>query len=267
MDLKNTRILLTGASGGIGSAIAVALAAAGAELLLVGRKQPALDALADGIRAGGGRCETLRADIGSAEDRQRLVDHCRASGGIDVLLNNAGTSQFGLLEQQGEAVIEAMIHTNLVAPILLTRALLPQLKQRPEGTILNIGSTFGSIGYPAFAAYCASKFGLRGFTEALRREEADSPLRVLYLAPRATRTALNTDAVNALNDTLGNASDAPETVAAAVVELLTRGRAPVTYLGFPEKLFARINQIIPSAVDGALRKQLATIKRFATRNH
>ena len=96
--------------------------------------------------------------------------------------------------------------------MLLCQGLLPLLRNRPEAAIVNIGSTFGSIGHPGFATYCASKFGLRGFTETLRRELADTEVQVYYVAPRATRTDMNSAAVVQLNEELGNAMDPPDVV-------------------------------------------------------
>jgi short-subunit dehydrogenase len=120
----------------------------------------------------------------------------------------------------------------------------------------------GYLGYPGHAAYCASKFALRGFSEALRRELADGPVRVLYLAPRATRTAMNGAEVCALNAELGVAMDEPATVARELVAAL-RGSSPERLLGLPERLFARLNQLVPALVDRALRRQLPIIRRHA----
>ncbi len=127
-----------------------------------------------------------------------------------------------------------------------------------------IGSTFGSLGYPGFAAYSASKFGLRGLMEALSREYADTSLRFQYLAPRATRTAFNTPAVDALNAELKVASDPPQDVAEKLVRSIIRGETR-RQLGWPEKLFVRINGILPSLVDSSLRGQLSIIRRHAQR--
>jgi short-subunit dehydrogenase len=142
--------------------------------------------------------------------------------------------------------------------------LLPLLQKEQGARILNMGSTFGSIGYPGYSAYCASKFGLRGFTEALRRELSDSDIRVLYFAPRATATKLNSENVIALNKELGNAMDLPDIVAAQVEKMFISGGPHQVFWGWPEKLFARINQCIPMLVDNALQKQLPAIKKYAT---
>ena len=133
---------------------------------------------------------------------------------------------------------------------------------RLSALLLFVGSTFGAIGYPGFAPYSASKFGLRGFAEALRRELADTGIRVLHVAPRATRTAMNADAVVAMNAALGVAMDSPQHVAAQIVQAL-RDETPECALGWPEKFFAHLNRLLPGVVDRALRKQLPTVKRFA----
>jgi len=269
MELRDKTIVLTGASGGIGSAIAEGLAGAGARLILVGRNRAGLEHQAEtlsrrhGLPAGGQHLP-VDADIGTPEGRQAVAETCRREG-IDILVNNAGSQLFGLFAEQDEAAIAALLAVNLVAPLLLTRQLLPLLEARGEAAIVNIGSTFGSIGHPGFAAYCASKAGLAGFSEALRRELADGPVRVHHLAPRATRTALNSDRVTALNDALGNGVDEPSVVAAALLDLLAAPRGLSRHLGWPERLFVRLNSLFPAIVDRALGRQLALIRHHASR--
>ncbi len=174
--------------------------------------------LADTAHALGGdgtRVGTVVADLASAADRLRLVA-CASTwnGGIDVLINNAGVSHFGLYGDAAPESIEQTLAVNLLAPMLLVHALLPTLAKCPQAAIVNIGSVFGAIGYPGNATYSATKFGLRGFSEALRRELTGGTVRVLHVAPRTTRTTINSRAVDSLNDELGVAADAPETVAA-----------------------------------------------------
>lgn len=263
MRLADARVLLTGAAGGLGAATAHRLARQGASLLLADRDAAALERLAGRLGDMGSRVAWLAGDVTSAEDRQRLVS--RASqwqGGVNVLVNNAGLNDFALLEDQSEARIEAMLRVNVLAPILLCRGLLPWLATLPEAHVLNVGSTFGSIGYPGYAPYCATKFAIRGFTEAMRREHADGPVRFHYLAPRAAKTALNSTAVNAMNEALGVRMDPPELVADAVAEVIESGRRE-TYLGWPEKLFVRVNGLFPGLVDASVKKQLPTIRHYA----
>jgi short-subunit dehydrogenase len=259
--LTEKRIVLTGASGGIGEAMALALAAEGAHMLLVGRQQDKLEALKQQLAGDQHHC--VCADLATETGRAALLQACQREG-IDMLINNAGISDFALLEEQGPEALTRIIELNLTSPMLLIQALLPLLKQRKNATIINIGSTFGSIGHPGFSAYCASKFGLRGFTETLRRELSDSAVTVHYLAPRATLTSINTGPVVAMNKELGNRMDTPAVVVKALLKLIAKKRGSNGYIGWPEKLFVRINGLLPTLVDKALGKQLATIRRHAS---
>lgn len=262
MKIAGKHFVLTGASGGIGAAMARRLARGGARLLLLGRDEGRLAQLLRELGGAAAGHSLLAGDLCEPATRAALVAHCRRlPHPIDGLINNAGASVFAPLEGLDDAELEHLLAVNLLLPMQLIRDLLPLLRARPEAVIVNVGSTFGSIGYAGFSAYCAGKFGLRGFTEALRRELADSDIAVQYLAPRATRTGLNSAAVEGLNAALGNAVDTPERVADGLVALLESKR-PARFLGWPERLFARLNQIAPGLVDGALRKQLATIRTF-----
>jgi short-subunit dehydrogenase len=255
--------ILTGGGGGIGTAIAQAIAPQCAVLLLVGRDAARLAATAKAIERPGLDCRVVPADLTTAEGRDAVAQAASAFD-INLLINNAGTSEFAWFTDQSEASVERILDVNALAPMLLTQRLLPQLLRRASATIVNVGSIYGYLGYPGCASYSASKFALRGFTEALRRELADGPVRVVYFAPRATRTALNDDALTALNGALGTAMDAPAKVADELVALLRR---PVRerLLGMPERFFARVNQVLPGLVDHGLRRQLDTIRNFARR--
>jgi short-subunit dehydrogenase len=151
---------------------------------------------------------------------------------------------------------------NEQAPIHLCRLLLPHLRRQSEAHILNTGSVFGGIGYAAYSVYSATKFAMRGFSEALRRELADTSVQVHCLAPRATRTGINTAAVERMNAELGVAMDTPDVVARAACDMLESGVAEAV-VGWPEKFFVRLNALFPRLVDGALRKQLPVIRRHA----
>lgn len=250
-------VLLTGASGGIGEALVDELAGAGARLLITGRRREALDALA---ARHPGRVTPLAADLTRAEERRRLVE-AAIEAGCTMLINAAGVNRAGLFEASSDEELEALVTLNLTSTLQLTRALLPRLLTAEHGWVVNLGSTFGTLGYPGQAGYCATKFALRGFTQALRRELADTRVHVLHVAPRATRTAMNAPEVEAMNRALGNAMDAPQRVARRVRQAIEAGREE-TQLGRPERLFARLNAIAPGLVDRALRRQLPTIRRF-----
>lgn len=264
MKIEGSTVLITGAAGGIGSATARVLGKAGARLLLTDIRPEPLQALAaelgrEGIAAAGFAC-----DLGSADGREALARQAEALR-VDVLVNVAGINPFGLLVEQSAAEIEKAIAINTIAPLQLCRTLLPQLLRRAEAHVVNVGSVFGSLGYPGFAVYSASKFAVRGFTEAMRREHADTSVRFHYVAPRATRTALCSDRICAMNETLKVAMDTPETVANAIASTLRRSRRE-TRLGLPERFFALINSVLPGLVDRALARQLPVIRRFAARS-
>jgi short-subunit dehydrogenase len=264
MSPADSRVLITGGAGGIGGEIAAELLSRGASVLLVDRDAGALDRSAQRFVAHGDRVGTCAADLTSQADRQRVCATAAAwRGGVNVLVNNAGISHFRMFEDQPPEQVDLAVAINLLAPLHLCHGMLPHLKSLPEACIMNTGSVFGSIGYPGYAVYSATKFAVRGFTEALRRELADTRIKVHYLAPRATRTGINTSAVERMNAELGVAMDPPELVAKAVCDMLERGNAEAV-LGWPEKLFARINGVLPRVVDNALRKQLPVIRRYAT---
>jgi len=261
MQLNNARILLTGATGGLGQELARQLAEAGDKLLLAGRDTARLATLTTTLGSGH---SSVRADLTRTEGFAAAAGAAREFG-VNVLINNAGIGGFGLFDQQDWPTVAELLATNLEAPMRLTQTLIPALKVQPQAAIVNIGSTFGSLPFAGFAAYSAAKAGLRGFSQALRRELADTQVAVIHIAPRAIDTALNSEAVIALNRALNNNSDSTETVARQVVAALRRGGGE-HHIGFPERLFAWINGFAPSLIDRGLAGKLAVIKQHAL-NH
>ncbi|MCV4282028.1 SDR family oxidoreductase [Pseudomonas capsici] len=259
MQLSDARVVLTGASGGIGLAITEALCRNGAQVLAVSRHdeplRPLLARYPDSLL-------WIKADLCSPEGRRNVVASAQAVKGINLLINAAGVNQFMMLEQLTASDIDSMLTVNLHVPILLTSLMLPVLKQAPHAMVVNVGSTYGSIGYAGYATYCASKFALRGFSQALRRELADTRVGVLYVAPRATRTSMNSPAAQALNDALKSRVDDPEHVAKAVLHAIAGDRQEL-YLGWPERFFVRLNGLLPALVDRGLRKHLPLIRRLS----
>jgi short-subunit dehydrogenase len=259
MRLSDARVVLTGASGGIGLAIATALCASGARVLAVARHNEALLPLIE--RYPQHLC-WIGADLTFLADRRKVLAAAEAIGGINLLINAAGVNHFAMLEQLDDSEVTAMLAVNISAPICLTKLLLPLLKQADNAMVVNVGSTYGSIGYPGYASYCASKFALRGFSEALRRELADTRVGVLYVAPRATRTSMNSPAADALNRALKASVDDPQTVASAVIHAIIGDRREL-YLGWPERFFVGLNSLLPNLVDRGLRKQLPLVRRLS----
>jgi short-subunit dehydrogenase len=252
--MKGKIILITGASGGIGGAVARAFAAQGARLLLVGRQAKPLIELIATLRADGAEARLLLADLLTSDPAEVARQAIKTYGSLDGIVNCAGVQYFGPGAAEPATATAQTFAINTVAPIQLIQALLPHLQSRPRAHIVNVGSIFGSIGFPCFASYSASKFALRGYSEALRRELAGGPVRVHYVAPRYTRTPFNGEAVARMAEALGMHQDTPAQVAEQVLAAVTRNAAD-TYLGWPEKIFVRLNAILPRLVDLALIRQ------------
>ncbi len=266
MKAREARVVLTGASGGIGRAMSSTLVDCGAAVMLVGRSMPALAALAREFSAPAqapfDRVGCHAADLCDPA----AIDGLRGAAvawGANVVVHSAGVPSFGRLESLSAADIQRTLGTNLLAPILLTQALLPHLRGLARAQVICVGSALGRIGLPGFSVYSASKFGLRGFAEALRRELADSAVRVQYLGPRSTRTGFNSADVDAYNQATGTAVDSPHTVALALLDLL-ESEAAERFLGFPEKLAVRLNGLAPSLLDGAFDKHRSNLPAATT---
>lgn len=264
MSAGTHRIVLTGASGGLGHAFALALAPRASAFVLCGRSVTRLRALEVKLHAlhPALAVHCIDGDLLDPHVQSRVVAAAASlSEPIDLFINAAGAGDFRPFEQMDADAIQQMIAINLVAPIVMTQRLLPSLKAAASAQIINVGSIFGYIGYPGFALYCATKFGLRGFSQALRRELADTRVSVRYFAPRAVRTSFNTAAVTRMNEELGNAQDAPDAVAQALVRFLD-DRTWERKLGFPERLYVLLNHLVPVVNDKAIRGKLAVIRKY-----
>ncbi len=256
--LQGQTLLLLGASGGIGAELAKRLTAQGASLIISGRNLLPLQRLATQLAT---KTQCVAADLSNLAGREQLL--LALPDKLDGVVFAAGSNDFALFEQQDPCKIRQLFELNALLPILLTRALLPRLT--PQARLVYVGSTLGAIGYPGYAAYGASKAALKHFVQALRREMADTALQFCYIAPRATQTSMNTLAAQQLNQALGSKTDQPDWVAEQILTQLTATRMQDKNLGLPERLFIRLNALLPSLLDKALRKQLTTIKQFARR--
>ncbi|MEA1672903.1 SDR family NAD(P)-dependent oxidoreductase [Nitrospirillum sp. BR 11163] len=245
--------LITGAGSGIGQALAIEASQRGMGLVLVGRRRSPLEATKAMLRPGA-PCLVLPADVTLAQDRQALTravqDH---AGGLDFLVNNAGLVWAGTLSAMDDQTLAAVMATNLMAPLALTRDFLPLLTAA-AGRVVNIGSLLGDIPYPLFAAYCASKYGLRGLSDALRRELRGCGVGVTYAAPRGARTPA-TDALEPLLALLDMPTDPTADIAKRIWTAAQAG-ANTAYPAGPERLFVLIQRLFPRLVDAAVRHQL-----------
>ena len=261
MSINRLRVVITGASGGIGRALIRAMQPYIDLIILNGLDQQSLEQVRDELALK--NCHIIAGDVLDAEVRQNIYAMAEANGGINLLLNNAGMNDFNSFEHQSDEIITNLINVNLTAPMLLTKKLLPLLKDNPS-QIINTGSIFGYLGFPGFVGYCSSKFGLKGFAQSLRRELSDTSVSVRYFAPRTTRTPFNNSRVEQLNTATHTAMDSPEQVAQAFIKFLFK-TSWQKRLGFKERFFTIVNDLFPAVTDRAIHQQLPIIKKYLSK--
>ena len=173
MQIEGKRIVVTGASRGLGAKLAEALAQRGARIALVARSSDAINALAKQLDGDAYAC-----DLGDLDAVDGLIDRIAADGPVDALINNAGVDLTGSLTDLEPAAIAQLYAVNLIAPVLLCRAALPHMQQQGHGNIVNISSMAGSNALPGLAPYASSKAGLSHFTAGLRAEVRGTPINI-----------------------------------------------------------------------------------------
>lgn len=256
MTRKTPVALITGAGSGIGRALAVEAARSGYDLILAGRRQAQLEETAALLVSG--KVQLVPADITTPEGRAAIV--AAAGDRLDILVNNAGRLAVGRLTDLGDQEIAQTVGTNLTAALLLTRDLIPALAEA-QGRIVNIGSMFGMIAFPYFSAYSATKFAMRGLSDALRRELSEFGITVTFVAPRATQTPAQ-GAFAHLVEPFGMVLDTPERVATRAWSGIMAGRKTI-YPGFGERVFALLQALAPSLIDRVLTHKAGIARAWA----
>ena len=184
-SVRGKTVAITGASSGIGRASAVELARRGANLVLGARRAELLETVAAECRAFGVTCTPVAGDVTNRDDCAKLI---AAAPRIDVLVNNAGFAVFEAIESARPDDLESMMQTDYFGTVWCTQAVLPQMLARGDGTIINVASIAGIMGYARMGGYCATKFAVIGFTEALRDEVIGRGVRVALVCPGTTNT-------------------------------------------------------------------------------
>jgi short-subunit dehydrogenase len=249
--ILGSRILITGASQGIGRALAEAAAARGARVLAVARSKNQLDELAARIQGHGGSLVTLQADVTSADDRRRMVEAAvQHYGGLDILVNNAGIGATGHFAEASPDRLRKIMEVNFFGLTETTRAFLPLLRQGHQAAIVNISSIAGKRAIPARSEYSASKFAVQGFSEALRAEVAKDGIEVLIVSPGLTQTnfsqnMLEQKALMPVDHMRGMTS---EQVALETLRSIERGRREVC-LTFQGRLIVFVSRFLPRLAD------------------
>jgi short-subunit dehydrogenase len=266
-DLKGRRVLLTGASSGIGRCLAEQLALAGARVVLVARSADKLDRLVESLTARGAKAVAVAADITSAPDRQRALDAARQNfDGLDVLINNAGVGSFGHFIDGTESILRQVMEVNFFAPAELIRLAIPILAQGRQPAIVNVTSMCGRRGIPAWSEYSASKFALCGLSEALRAELVRFGIDVLVIVPSRTRSELDRHLLRNTGKMPMRFDKGmpPERVAAGIARALVKNYAE-TVLGGEAKWMLRLNRWLPGVVDRLIARRVR--KLYANESH
>lgn len=246
---------ITGASSGIGASLATALAAKGANLILSGRNEAALQEVAD-------QCKTAvlihpfeATDFGKIQDiADRAWSWADLNGGLYGLVNNAGISQRSLAIETVFDVYQKIVDVDLLAPIALTQAVLPRLVQTGAGQIVGISSVAGVAGVPLRSAYCAAKHGLIGYLDAVRAETEGQGLKTLVVAPGSVRTNVSRNALDA-NAGVRGVSDAaidngmdPDEAARRMIEAIENGTRELILAEGTELAIAKMRRENPDAL-------------------
>jgi NAD(P)-dependent dehydrogenase (short-subunit alcohol dehydrogenase family) len=257
-ELTGKRTILTGASGGIGRALAHALVRAGARVALAGRGSDKLDELAVGLKADGGDALAVPTDITRADDRRHLVDAAVAAfGGLDLLINNAGVGSWGHFADSTAEICRTVMEVNFFGPVELTRLAVPHLTRGDRPAVVNLTSMCGRKGMPAWPEYSASKFALVGMSEAWRGEFERFDIDVLTIVPGMTDSGfqnnwLRTDGKADLRFDRGMT---PDYLAGKVVGAIQRNRTE-TVVGSEARRLLRFNRYFPRLTNWLLARKV-----------
>ncbi len=257
-QLAGLRILVTGASQGIGRAIAVAAAKAGGKVVASARSADLLAELAAEVRATGGMIETVASDLTKPADREAMIATAQTHfGGLDVLINNAGIGATGHFMDSEPQVLRDIFETNYFALCELTRLAIPLLKAGRTPQIVNISSVVARRAYPARSLYSSSKFALAGFSEAIRAELSKDGVDVLVVNPGLTQTnfsknMLESKAKQSLDHKRGMT---PEEVATATLRAMVKGSNEIT-LTAQGKMLVVVARFFPWVFDIFAKKKV-----------
>jgi short-subunit dehydrogenase len=255
-ELSNLRVLITGASGGIGRALAEQLLASEARVLLMARRGPVLEEWRAAHQDTANKIEIFAGDVTRAEDRSAMLRLAEDRwGGLDVLVNNAGLGSLGRFAESDPAILRRVFEVNFFAAVELTRAALPLLSAGKTPLIVNIGSILGHRATPQNSEYCASKFALRGWSESVRPELRRTGIDLLLVSPGTTESDFY---ANTLSEQKSppwhNPPPVPaREVARQIVRAMERGSGEVIP-SWRGKGLVWANRLVPSIVERIMRK-------------
>ncbi len=262
---NETRSLVTGASSGLGKALAEHLVRAGSTVLLTGRSAERLDAVVRGLTSEGAdasRMTAVPADLTIAEDRQRLFAMARERfGELDLVINNAGVGATGQFDTHDPSVLRRVFEINVFAMVEVCRESLPLLAAGRDPVMVTVGSINALRALPGRAEYCASKFAVTGFTESIRIEWRRFGIHVLQVNPGFTNTPFDENAVvnTARVSVQQRRTMSPDHIARATLKAIEQHKRAVT-VGWQGRLFVLTSRFAPRFVDWGLTRWL--LKHF-----
>lgn len=253
--LSGTTAVITGATSGIGRETAREFAKTGAKVVLAGRRHERLLELAGEIETSGGQALAVRTDVADQAQVEALIEKCvERFGQVDVLVNNAGVAIASQFEELPLEDFRRLMDVNFWGAVYACRAAVPQMrKRRGGGVILNISSIFGKRGMPFETAYCASKFALAGFSEALRAELMSEGIDVCTIYPGAVETEIFDAAANSTGlEVPGFVPKFPASQMARLIVQTARFPQPEVVAAFDAQAINIANTFAPALVDFAL---------------
>jgi len=262
-QLDHMRMLITGASQGIGRALSLAAVRRGAHVLATARNGELLQSLQREAEGLPGRLETLVADVTSPNDRRRMLEAAvEHFGGLDILVNNAGIGATGHFSDASEERLRRIFEVNFFGPAELIRLAIPLLRQGKTPLIVNISSVVGLRAFPARSEYSASKFALQGLSEALRAELVRYGIDVLVVSPGLTATNFPQNMIeNKARWSMDHKrSMSPEQVAEATLRAIEKGRRSLV-LTWEGKMVVWLNRLVPWFVDWMMARKVYQLYR------
>ncbi|HEX7154323.1 MAG TPA: SDR family NAD(P)-dependent oxidoreductase [Thermoanaerobaculia bacterium] len=259
MNLKTKTVVITGASSGIGKAAALEMARRGANVVLAARRTELLEEVAAQCRGLGVTATAIATDVRNREDCERLI---AAAGQVDVLVNNAGYAIFDAIAEAKPHELRDMMDTNYFGAVHCTQAVLPQMLARRGGAIVNVASIAGIMGYARMGGYCATKFAIIGFSEALHDEVRPHGVRVSFVCPGTTKTEFF---VKAERGKMPGASRLllavkPERIARAICDAAESGTYRKILPPFAA-LYMRMKEVFPRFAHLLMRRVSAAIDK------
>ena len=257
MELRGKTVIVTGASEGIGRETARLFAAAGARVVAAARNAERLDSLAKEIERDGGEAIAVPTDVRDDAAVEAMVRTAvERFGGIDILVNNAGYGMFGPLAETPLDEVRALFEVNVFGALRCARAVVPEMRRRGGGAIVNVSSVVGKLTIPYMGAYCATKHALNSMSEALRAELREDGINVITVMPGRIDTSFGENAVRYGYGPVGAYAGAPPAQVARAIVGAVRGESRSIVVPWWNRVFPMARWVAADAVDSVVARAM-----------